>query len=92
MTATAIALGATIYWVASIQISGIHSTGISDADLIRERVPIHLVSPDWVSGDLFERLKVETLARMGFGVLAWAVAMAFILRRLLRAKRKPLRL
>lgn len=74
--------------VATVQIGGIHSTSLSDAELIRARNRVRLVSPDWVSpkGDLFEWLQVETRARMAVIGLVWAGACAWVTLKHFRAK------
>jgi hypothetical protein len=66
--------------VATVQIGGIQSTGLSDAELIRARNRVRLVSPDWVSpkGDLFEWLQAETRARMGVIALIWFGAIVIV--------------
>jgi hypothetical protein len=80
-------VGATIYGVANIHVSGIRSTWITDADWIRERNPIRLVSPDCVKGDLLDWWRVESLARIGLGFGVWVVVIAFVLKKHLRGAR-----
>jgi len=43
---------------------GLHSTGWSYADLIRDRYPIHLVNPAWLTDDMNWDL-IEMGARLG---------------------------
>jgi hypothetical protein len=53
---------------------GLHPTGWSYAQLIRERYPIHLIDPAWLSNDIWWSL-AETIAR----ILVVALAVIFIL-------------
>jgi hypothetical protein len=78
VTVFALALG--VFAVATIQIGAIHPTSLSEAEIIRARNPVRLVSPDWVSptGDIFEWLKAETRARMALLVLLWLVGIVSV--------------
>jgi hypothetical protein len=73
---TLFAMAVCFFAVVTIQIGGIRSTSISDAEFIRARNPVRLVSPDWVSpkGDLFEWLEAEARARMAVTALVWLAA------------------
>jgi hypothetical protein len=83
---TALAFGVLVFAIGSIEISGIHSTSLSQADLIRERCPIHLISPNWLS-DISDWFKAEIYARESVVVLLWGVAIVFAVRRHLRTAR-----
>jgi hypothetical protein len=79
---TVVAFAVWIFALVTIRIGGIHSTNVSDAEIIRAQNPVRLVSPDWVSprGDMFAWLQAETRARFVFVVVLWAIAGAYVTR------------
>ena len=85
---TAIAAFVGFVLVAVVQVGGIHSTEVSDAELIRAQCRIRLVSPDWVGGDLYLWLQAETWARMGLVFVAWTLFLALTVRNHWSSRRK----
>ena len=60
-------------------LSGIYS--ITDAELIRQRCPIRLVQPEWVSRQpdiLFDWIMAETKARLGLVAILWLSSSSII--------------
>lgn len=49
---TVVAFAAAFYWGLPPlgALNGLRAMGVTSAEIIRERVPIHLVSPSWISG------------------------------------------
>jgi hypothetical protein len=76
---TLFAMAVWLFAVVTIQIGGIRSTSVSDAEFIRARNHVCLVSTDWVSpkGDIFEWLQAEARARMAVIALIWLAAVVF---------------
>ena len=54
---------------------GIHDSGWTAADLIRDRYPVHLISPNWVHPDqgdiIFPWMVAETKARLSVIFVGW---------------------
>src|SRR5262245_10007569 len=87
---TVLAVLAVYYAITTIRIGGIHSSNWTDADLIRDRCPIRLVQPEWVSSQpdtLMNWLVAEMRARCGVVAALWLSGVSIILWRYLR-KRK----
>ena len=87
LSATALAIPAAILAITNIQISGISNTNTSPADLIRERAPIRLIQPEWVSSTpdtLSNWLAAETYARFALVLCLWLLSVILILRHHLR--------
>ena len=56
------------YAIGRVNVNGIHSTDVTDAGGIRQRCPIRLLRPEWVSSQpdiLVSWLVAETIARLG---------------------------
>jgi hypothetical protein len=60
---------------------GLHPTGWTYSQLIRERYPRHLIAPEWLGNDLYWSL-AESAARVG--ILASGAACLFALWRFTR--------
>jgi hypothetical protein len=73
---TLFAMAVCFFAVVTIQIGGfggIQPAGLADAEFIRARNRVRLVSPDWVSpeGDLFEWMQAEMRARVRVIGVIW---------------------
>jgi hypothetical protein len=79
---TVAAVGAFYYAIATVNVSGIHSTGWTDAQLIRERCHFRLVQPEWVSSQpdtLMNWIVAETRARLGVVAILWFGSLTIII-------------
>ena len=83
---TLAAMGAAYYAIGSVNISGIMSNNFTAADVIRERCPIHLVRPEWVTGKDQEDILlswpiIEMKARLVTLLVLWLLSVtAFVWR------------
>jgi hypothetical protein len=89
--ATIGAVAAAWYGVASVQVSGIVSSNWVAADVIRQRCPVHLVSPGWIRGSdqgdiLFSWAVTEIKARLLTVCSLWVIAIAIFAWRTLRSR------
>ena len=75
---------AAYYAIATLgNLNGIHSIGLTDADLIRQRCPIRLIQPEWVSSQpdlLLNWAWAEMKARFGLVVVLWLCGVIVIVR------------
>lgn len=65
----------------SASISGIYSTSTTDAELIKQRCPIRLVQPEWVSRQpdmLSDWIFAETKARFALVAFLWLGSVTII--------------
>ena len=46
---TTLTLIGAYFAITTVRVGGIHNTTWTDSDLIRERAPIRLIQPEWVS-------------------------------------------
>ena len=91
---TFVAIVVGLYAIVTINVSGIYSTNMTDADMIRQRCPIRLVQPEWVSNQpdiLTNWMGAEAKARIGLVIVLWAGSLSVIVWRNSR-KRKHLTL
>jgi hypothetical protein len=62
----------------------IHSSGWTDADLVRRIWPVRLIQPEWVSSppqyDYLRWTQAETLARLSVVFIAWIASVGWIVR------------
>src|ERR1051326_8063002 len=70
----------------------IHSTGWTDADLVRHIWHFRLLQPEWVSTppDYLRWTQAETLARLAVVLLGWLLSSTILLRRYSKSPRKAL--
>ena len=90
LTATALALVAGYYAIFTIQVGGIYSSNWTDTDLIRERCPIRLIQPEWVSSQpdtLLNWCVAETKARLGLIAVFWMGCVTVLVWRHLKNKK-----
>jgi hypothetical protein len=81
LTATALAFVAGYYAIFTIRVGGIHSSSWTDADLIRDRCPVRLIQPEWVSSQpdtLMSWCVAEMGARFGLIATLWLVSVIFL--------------
>lgn len=86
-----LAITVVAWWAAeiatrSVNINGLSSFNESAAKIIKERCPIHLVRPEWVSNDsstsgdpLINWYFAEIKARLGLVTILWLVSISIIL-------------
>jgi hypothetical protein len=75
--------------VASIRVGGLLSSNWMAADVIRQQCPLHLVSPNWISGaeqaDVLSGWYVTELrTRLDLVLAVWMIALSTFAWRLLR--------
>jgi hypothetical protein len=62
----------------------IHSSGWTDADLVRHIWPVRLIQPEWVNSppqyDYLRWIQAETLARLSVVFIAWIASVGWIIR------------
>ena len=89
LTVTALAFVAGYYAVFTLNISGIYSSNLTDADLIRARCPIRLVQPEWVSNQpdtLMNWCVAEMKARLILVLVLWLISVACLVWRYLKKR------
>ena len=85
-------VAAAYYAVGSVQISGIVNYDFTAAAVIRERCPIHLVKPAWISGTdqgdiLIHWCFAETQVRVVVLLVLWALIVSGLLWQYFRRRR-----
>ena len=87
---TVAAVASAYYAIGSVNVGGIHSSSLTDADLIRQRCPIRLVQPEWVSSQpdtLMNWLVAETIAREGLVTALWLGSLSIVVWQYFRKRR-----
>jgi len=89
---TLAALAVAFFWALAPLLTPVwhlSEIGSTDADLVRELWPFHLVQPEWVSTppDYIRWAQAETLARGIVVFLSWATTAILLERRYLRSHR-----
>jgi hypothetical protein len=91
LVVTIVAVVIVYYAIAAVNVSGIRSTNLTDADFIRQRCPIHIVRPEWVSNQpdlLLNWTWAEIKARFGLVAILWLCSVSIIARCHLRKPAK----
>jgi len=81
------------YAIFTIQLSGLHSTSETEADIIRQRCPVRLIQPEWVSSQpdrMMNWWRAEIQARFGLIALLWLTAIAILIWRYLKKPTPPI--
>ena len=91
LVTTLTALAAAWFWALAPMTTAllyIHSTGWTDADLIRQIWHFRLVQPEWVSTptDYLRWTQAETLARLAVVFSIWLTSTALLVWRYLRSR------
>lgn len=90
LLATVLAALAAYYAFTTIRVGGIHSSNLTSAQIIRQRCPIRLVQPEWVSSQpdmLMNWLMAETRARLGLVGVVWLGGVNIIVWRHLKSRK-----
>jgi hypothetical protein len=80
---TVVAVAAAWYAITSVNISGLIATNFTAAEVIKERCPIHLVRPEWITSRdqtdmLFNWPITEMKARLAVLLVLWALSVAVL--------------
>src|SRR5688500_15638052 len=81
--ATTLALIGAYFAITTVRVGGIANTNWTETDLIRDRAPIRLVQPEWVSNTpdkIMNWVVAETCARLGLILTLWVVSLILIVR------------